>query len=436
MTPVPRERLLLLGAITLLTPAALWAAAPGNAVPLLLVVAAAVLLAAGDAVLGQRRCGGIEMLFPRRVALAKGREGRFTLEVSHGGTGLVLAPRFPSQMHSPVSEASVGAGEPRAVVSFPVTCRERGDWPLGSVRFRVPSPLGLWWLQGERTGDGVFSVHVDLGPERKQLAPYFLPRSELRIHPRRQVGQGREFEKLRSYLPGDSLADIHWKATAKRGHPVTKEFRIERSQEIYALVDASRLSGRLTPEGEPLLDRFVTAALALGLVATGQGDLFGVGGFAASLGGFVRAGNGPVHFQLCRDALHRLRPEAGNADFPQLAAGLSPRLRRRALLVIFTSLDEPGLGDEFVRSMRLLSRRHLVVVAMLRPPAATPAFTEPAREDDDLYRILGGHLLWQDLRELHETLRRSGIDLALLENERLAPDVVSRYVEVKRRQLL
>ena len=43
---------------------------------------------------------------------------------------------------------------------------------------------------------------------------------------------------------GDSLGDVHWKATAKRGHPVTKEFQIERTQEVYCIIDASRLSAR------------------------------------------------------------------------------------------------------------------------------------------------------------------------------------------------
>jgi len=62
-------------------------------------------------------------------------------------------------------------------------------------------------------------------------------------------GKGRDFEKLREYIPGDSLDDIHWKATAKRGHPVTKVFQIERTQEVYVILDASRLSG--APSGSP-----------------------------------------------------------------------------------------------------------------------------------------------------------------------------------------
>ena len=55
---------------------------------------------------------------------------------------------------------------------------------------------------------------------------------------------------------------------------------------------------------------------------------------------------------------------------------------------------------------------------------------------DDVYRELGGHLLWHDLQELERTLHHRGIHFSLIENEKLCVDLVSQYVTVKRRQLL
>ena len=49
---------------------------------------------------------------------------------------------------------------------------------------------------------------------------------------------------LRAYLPVDSLGDIHWKASAKRGEAVTKVYQIERTHEVYVAIDSSRLSAR------------------------------------------------------------------------------------------------------------------------------------------------------------------------------------------------
>ena len=108
----------------------------------------------------------------------------------------------------------------------------------------------------------------------------FLPRGSLGIHAQRQLGKGREFEKLREYMPGDSYEDIHWKTTAKRARPVTKVFQLERTQEIYVIIDASRLSARTeevmssnqqnedsTKASKTILEKYITAAMILWLAA-------------------------------------------------------------------------------------------------------------------------------------------------------------------------
>jgi uncharacterized protein (DUF58 family) len=80
------------------------------------------------------------------------------------------------------------------------------------------------------------------------------------------MGRGREFEKLREYQPGDSIEDVQWKASARRQSLITKVYQVERTQEVYAIVDASRLSGRVLPRRsddvsqDTVLDRYVTAA--------------------------------------------------------------------------------------------------------------------------------------------------------------------------------
>ena len=98
---------------------------------------------------------------------------------------------------------------------------------------------------------------------------------------------------------------------------------------------------------------------------------------------------------------------------------------------------DPALADSFVRSLDLIRRQHLVLVNMLQPPGAVPLFTGPnVTAVDDLYGRLGGHLRWQNLRELQKVLQRRGIQFSLLANERLSAELVSQYLSVKQRQLL
>ena len=212
------------------------------------------------------------------------------------------------------------------------------------------------------------------------------------------------------------------------------------------LIDTSRLSARpaqsVEAEGQlaatdTILERFITAAMILGLAAQKQGDLFGVAAFGSQIRTFVRAKTGKAHYGACRDALYRLEPERGNPDFDELCSFLRLRLRRRALLIVLTNLDDPILSENFVKNINLIHRQHLVLVNMMRPPAAQPLFSNPnIATVDDLYGELGGHTLWRDLRELERALQHRGVNFSLLNDEKMCVDLVSQYIGVKRRQLL
>ena len=124
-------------------------------------------------------------------------------------------------------------------------------------------------------------------------------------------------------------------------------------------------------------------------------------------------------------------------DFDEVATFIRLRLRRRALLVFLTSLDDPVLAESFVRNMDLIRRQHLVLVNMLQPPGVAPVFSNPNLGSvDELYQHLGGHLLWQNLRELEKVLQRRGVRFSLLKNERLSAELVSQYLGVKQRQAI
>jgi uncharacterized protein (DUF58 family) len=151
----------------------------------------------------------------------------------------------------------------------------------------------------------------------------------------------------------------------------------------------------------------------------------------------VRAKNGRSHYNLCRDAIYALQPRQVSPDFDELAAFIRLRLRRRALLVILTSLDDPVLAENFVRDIALVCRQHVVLVNMMQSPDIAPMFSGPDPERlDDLYRHLGAHLLWNNLRELEIQLQRLGVRFSLVRNEALSAQLITQYMTVKRRQML
>ncbi len=112
---------------------------------------------------------------------------------------------------------------------------------------------------------------------------------------------------------------------------MTKEFRIERTHEVYIVLDASRLSGRAAGTGMTVLERFEKAALLLGVAADQQGDQFGLVSFSDRVDRFVKARSGREHFRTCRDALYTLEPRPVSPAFDELFPFLGTRLTKRAL---------------------------------------------------------------------------------------------------------
>lgn len=448
---VPTNRLLFWVAVIVLPFALMAAVAPATMPVSLLFIGGFFLVAAADAVAAKKGLTGVAVELPAIARMSKDREAKLEVRIRNekqNAKRLRLGLAWPREIKPEREEMEtlLPANSEWSRLAWSCLPLKRGKYKLDSAFIENPSPLGLWAMRKKVAVNSELRVYPNLLGERKNLAALFLNRGAFGLHAQRQVGKGRDFEKLREYVPGDGYDEIHWKATARRGKPITKVFQIEKTQEVYVIVDASRLSTRTTGNplepgaagaGVPVLERFVTAALVLGLAAEQQGDFFGLLTFTNKVEKFVRAKNGQAHYNACRDALYTLEPKTVTPDFDELATFLRLRLRRRALLIFLTALDDPVLAESFVRNMELLRRQHLVLVNMVQPPGMVPLFSsrDPATVDD-LYRELGGHLQWQKLRELQKILQRFGVQFSLLSNERLSAELVSQYLSVKQRQLL
>lgn len=419
----------------------------------------AVLLAAAaafDASFSRRRLAGIRVTLPQVVRLSVGRDGRMPLSIETADRSvrqLRIGLAFPREIHTPYPDmhAELPADSCTSVVDWPFKSLKQGLYRLDDCYLETPSRLGFWTLRRTDQAHAEIRVYPDLLRERKKLAALFMNRG-IGIHAQRQVGKGKEFEQLREYLPGDSYEDIHWKATARRGHPITKVYQLERTQQIYLVIDSSRLSARKSalPGSKPstaatgnpvdsatIMERFAAAALVMGLAAERQGDVFGLLTFDDQVRNFVKAKNGRAHYNVCRDALYTLRAQSVAPDFTEVFTFIAARIRRRALLIFLTNLDDPVLAESFTSKIDIISRKHLILVNMLKPDGAEPLFADPnVAAVDEIYQKLGGHIVWRHLRETGKLLRRHGIGFYLLQDENLCTSLVSQYLTVKKRQVL
>jgi len=415
-----------------------------------------------DLLLGLGKHRQLEFQIPPVNRVTAGRD--FTLDLKLNGTGLRvgvirLVLDFPPTVKADQSNIPLQIEAGLLNLSIPVkgVAEHRGTYPINRLFFDWISPARCWVFREECPLKSELRVYPDLALEGRKIAR-FLDRGGFGVHRQRQIGRGREFEKLREYEPGDSFDSIHWKAAAKRHKPITKVFQVEKSQEVYIAIDSSRLSSRQisstsgnagnagnaerrTPNVKhatsTILESFIAATLLAGATAERQGDLFGLITFSDKVDQMARARSGSLHFNHCRDLLINLQARLVAPDFEDIAATLLNRLTKRSLLIFLTSLDDSVTGENFLLAARFLARRHLVMAIMLLPPDTQPLFSAPGVENtDQIYENIAGHLRWTKLQELRKQLLQAGVLFQLAPGQSFTLTVISEYLATKRRQLL
>lgn len=412
-----------------------------------LAVAVAVLIATADAMMARARLMGWRVALTGRASCPRGRTGTISLRLERpegdaGGRilcGLELPEGLEPNEDAAAFDLPPGGGAHQ--FGLEVTARERGNHLLGSAHLELASAFRLWVVRGGFRLDHPFLVPPDITRERRAFAAAFLPRHLAGLKLQRQLGRGREFDKLRDYQPGDGFDEIHWKATARRSKPVTKTFQVETTQEVHVLLDASRLSGRRLPDDngvqQTVLERQVVAALALAGLAKRQGDRFGLILYADQVLASLAARSGPAHFSTCRDTLALAEVRPVSPDPKELFTHVAARLRRRSLLLLMTDLSDEVGAEQYLRHLPLLTRRHLVLVVQPQPPQLAPVFRGPAPSTErQLQESLAWHWEWETMNRALAGLSKVGARGLLASGPDYVTLVMNRYLNLRQRQAL
>ena len=245
--------------------------------------------------------------------------------------------------------------------------------------------------------------------------------------PRRLPGAGVELLQLRDYSSGDALSRIDWKATARRGALVSREYSEAQHLEILIVVDASRAS-RVRAGDLDRLGLYANVAARLAEHAVSVEDRVGLLVYAERTLGACLPDRGMRAVTRLRRTLEMLHADRGEPDPVAAAIQVRRMLRHRGLVVWLTDLAEPGRNTQLMQALKALVPRHMPVVAaphaaeiaQLAEAAAIgwrdPAVTIAAREHRQRAQLQVAQLRQQGvvvLNEPDDTLDRAVFDAYL-----------------------
>ncbi|MEO8631043.1 MAG: DUF58 domain-containing protein [Betaproteobacteria bacterium] len=298
-------------------------------------------------------------------------------------------------------------------------------WP--AIPARLLGRFGLAWWSRTLAPAREISVAPDTlrTPRRRPSG------KQTGMRPRRTVGAGSELHQLRSYVPGDPLARIDWKATARSRRLVTREFSEDQHLDVLVAIDAGRLSRVRAGK----LDRFglyANVAARLAEVVTPNDDRIGLVVFSDRTLAVCAPERGLSAITRIRRTLERLTVQAAESDPIAAAVRIRSLLKHRALIVVLTDLDDAAVAEQLARAVRLLSPPHLVVVAGVHSVDIAELAAREARSWRDPWIALAAQEHVARAAAQRTLLRRLGAPVIATKEELLEQTVFDEYEALRR----
>jgi len=415
----------------LLGVAGTWSDAPGFAGAWLLP---ASLLLAGLALEAWYQHGTqvwLRMRVDDRLKLGRAARGAFGFAHNRGRELVLQYARVLPPALSQTTEVRRVELPPEEELLDPATLMplRLGAGRFGTVPARLLGRFSLAWWTRDLPQDVPFTVAPDSVPGGARP----VAGESAGETPRRLPGVGVELLQLREYVSGDALSRIDWKATARRGALVSREYSEAQHLEILLVIDAGRGS-RVRAGALDRLGLYANVAARLAEHAVSNEDRVGLLVYAGRTLSACMPDRGVRAVSRLRRSLALLESDRGESDPVAAAIQVRRLLRHRGLVVWLTDLAEPSRNEALMQGLKALVPRHQSIVAAPHAAEIARLVGSPARDWRDPAIALAAREYHQRAQLQVANLRRQGIVVLDEPDDRLDRAVLDAYLQLRQRR--
>ncbi len=363
------------------------------------------------------------------------------LRVSADLTGTAGAARAAVALDpriAPGGRAQIALSQAQGVWSgeTDLVATRRGTAQIDALWLAWDGPWGLGSRQKRIALDREIRIWPDLSPIRSRPLQALLRDADLGIISRRRRGEGTQFEALTEYQAGMDRRRIDWKASARHAALYARENEAERNNQIVFAFDCGQAMCEPI-DGQPRLDRAVSAGLTAAYVALRGGD-------RAMLFGFARRPVLATPFVSETRAFARLQQAAAGLDYHTgeeanytlALATLSARLKRRSLVVLFSDFSDTTAAELMIESLARLHKRHAVVFVTLEDRELAGFTGAEPDSVDAIARAVTADALARQRQLVLTRLQRMGIDVIEAPHDALGFAVIDRYLALRAQEAI
>jgi uncharacterized protein (DUF58 family) len=317
------------------------------------------------------------------------------------------------------------------IQTYELKSYQRGNFNFGSVFYRIKGPLGLIQRQGKIDLPQQVQVLPDMTGEGSRDLQLALA-GAFQVGRRRAArrGEGSEFESLREHQRDDDFRHIDWKASAKRGKLISRQYEMERDQRLMILLDTGRL---MSPKigSYRKLDYAINASIHLAQVALHRGDLVGYAVFNDELRAFAEPKKGQAQMSHLVRNFTPLQATRLDSDYAAVFHHVLRRCSRRTLIVCFTDLSDEHSAARLLQAARPLMPRHLPVIVTVSNSEVFSVTRKNPENEFEVYRYVAALEIWNDYERALLGLRSRGVSTVSVPAQELSTAAINEYLRIK-----
>jgi len=384
---------------------------------------------------------------PRRLAVVTnpparlfvGESGDFVVEVAPSRS--LRTTRFDIRLElrgaldeSATERLELSPGSCGAV-SIALTAQRRGRVFVDAVWVRWDGPLSLARFVRRLPVDAAIDVVSDVRGVQNAALQFFARDAIFGAKVQRQQGEGSEFDALREYTPGLDPRRVDWKRSARHRKLLCKEFDTERNHQIILAFDTGYLM-REPVNKVARLDHAIKAGLVLAWIAMRSGDLVGIYGFDAVVRSYHAPARGLSRFAHVQRATAELDYNAEETNYTLGLAELNVRLKRRALIILFTEFVDTITAELLIESLERAHSRHVVVLVTLRDNDLQQTIDAEPKSFEAVAEAVIAQDIQRDRSVVFERLERMGLHCLDVSTSGVTVALIVRYLMIKQRGLI
>jgi len=323
-----------------------------------------------------------------------------------------------------------------AVIPYDYIPTQRGVFSFSDTYIFTTSIFGLM----ERRTIIPYSAPLHVYPSILQMKRYEQMlfqqnKTQSGIKRIRKIGMSREFEQIRTYVPGDEIKSINWKATSRKNELMVNQYQEEKSQNVYCIIDKGRIM-QMESLGLSMLDYAINSTLVLSNICLHKSDKIGLFTFSDKLGATLGASNKRIQLKKILELLYNQKTTFQDSNFELLQQHVNDKVRTRSLLLLFTNFENPFTLQRSLPYLLQLKKRNLLVVVLFKNEELEQFATLNPKNQRQFYQAMISSKMLIEKEKMAKQLNAMGIQTILTKPEELSTAVINKYLTLKAKGLL